>query len=154
MPHRQLRNNAKVRLQRAPIVSVRENMPKATTKRAARPPDRKRRAVSPAGAAHRAGSLRRAKSGAGYRDELQRLAPYEGLARIVIGRRQALSLTQQELADRVGTSHSVISRIESGQHPTSVTTLRRLAAAFETHLVVGFSDKPEEMVDQELVAVS
>jgi transcriptional regulator with XRE-family HTH domain len=89
-----------------------------------------------------------------YREELRRLAPYEGVARIVIARRQALGLTQQELADRVGTSHSVISRIESGQHPTSVTTLRRLAAAFETHLVVGFSDEPEEIVDRELVAVS
>jgi transcriptional regulator with XRE-family HTH domain len=38
-------------------------------------------------------------------------------------------LTQQELAERVGTSQSVISRIESGQHPTSVTMLRRLAEA-------------------------
>ncbi|HUA12392.1 MAG TPA: helix-turn-helix transcriptional regulator [Solirubrobacteraceae bacterium] len=70
------------------------------------------------------------------------------------GRRQALGLTQQELADRVGTSHSVISRIESGQHPTSVTTLRRLADAFQTHLVVGFSDEPDAVADRELVAVS
>ena len=52
--------------------------------------------------------------------------------------------------DRVGTSHSIISRIESGQHPTSVTALCRLAAAFETHLVVGFSDEPEAIVDREL----
>jgi len=72
----------------------------------------------------------------------------------VSGRRQALGLTQQELADRVGTSHSVISRIESGQHPTSVTTLRRLADAFQTHLVVGFSDEPDAVADRELVAVS
>lgn len=110
--------------------------------------------ASPIGATHRAGSRRRARDSAVYRDELQRLAPYEGLARIVIARRQALDLTQQELAERVGTSHSVISRIESGQHATSVTTLRRLAAAFETHLVVGFSDKPESIVSRELVAVS
>ncbi len=72
----------------------------------------------------------------------------------MIARRQALDLTQQELAARVGTSHSVISRIESGQHPTSVTTLRRLADAFGTHLVVGFDDRPEEIGDAELVAVS
>lgn len=110
--------------------------------------------TSPIGSTHRAGSRRRAQRSAAYRDELRRLAPYEGLARIVIARRQALGLTQQELAERVGTSHSVISRIESGQHPTSVTTLRRLAEAFQTHLVVGFSDEPEAMAEHELVAVS
>jgi ribosome-binding protein aMBF1 (putative translation factor) len=110
--------------------------------------------TSPIGSTHRADSGRRAQRSAAYRDELRRLAPYEGLARIVIARRQTLSLTQQELAERVGTSHSVISRIESGQHPTSVTTLRRLAEAFQTHLVVGFSDEPEAMAEHELVAVS
>jgi transcriptional regulator with XRE-family HTH domain len=72
----------------------------------------------------------------------------------VISRRQALGLTQQELAKRVGTSHSVISRIESGQYPTSVTTLRRLADAFDTHLLVGFSDEPENVHEAELVTVS
>ncbi|MGH2844026.1 MAG: helix-turn-helix domain-containing protein [Solirubrobacteraceae bacterium] len=85
---------------------------------------------------------------------MERIAPYEGIARIVIARRQALGLTQQELAERVGTTNSVISRIESGQYPTSVTTLRRLAAAFDTHLVVGFGDVPEKLRESELVAVS
>lgn len=122
-------------------------MPKTTTPKS-------KEFASPIGSTHRAGSRRHARNSAAYRDELQRLAPYEGLARIVIARRRALELTQQELAERVGTSHSVISRIESGQHPTSVTTLRRLAAAFETHLVVGFSDEPESIVNRELVAVA
>jgi transcriptional regulator with XRE-family HTH domain len=39
----------------------------------------------------------------------------------------------------------VISRIESGQQPTSVRTLARLADAFETHLVVGFDDEPDDI---------
>jgi transcriptional regulator with XRE-family HTH domain len=47
----------------------------------------------------------------------------------------------------MGTSHSAISRIESGQHPTSVTTLQRLAAALELRFVMGFEsgneDRPE-----------
>jgi transcriptional regulator with XRE-family HTH domain len=50
------------------------------------------------------------------------------LARIVIRRRMELDLTQEELAVRRGTSHSAISRIESGQQGTSVQTLQRLAA--------------------------
>jgi ribosome-binding protein aMBF1 (putative translation factor) len=110
--------------------------------------------VSPVGSTHRAASRRRAQQSAVYRQELARIAPYEGIARIVIARRQALGLTQQELAKRVGTSHSVISRIESGQRPTSVTTLRRLAEAFGTHLVVGFEDQPEKASELQLVAVS
>jgi transcriptional regulator with XRE-family HTH domain len=44
-------------------------------------------------------------------------------------RRANLGLTQEQLADRMGTSHSAISRIESGQHRTSVATLERLAEA-------------------------
>ncbi len=109
---------------------------------------------SPIGSTHRAASRRRAQRSAVYREELRRIAPYEGIARMVIARRQALGLTQQELAERIGTSHSVISRIESGQYPTSVTTLRRLADAFETHLVVGFEDEPANVASAELVAVS
>jgi len=76
-----------------------------------------------------------------YRAEHERLAPYEALARIVIRRRGQLGLSQAELAERVGTSHSAISRIESGRHPTTVQTLRRLARALNTHLVVGFADE-------------
>ncbi len=73
--------------------------------------------------------------------------------------------TQAELGERLGTSHSVISRIESGQHPTSVTTLERLAEAFDTNLVLGFADDAsalakargvtaEQAPDSRLVAVS
>src|SRR6516164_599896 len=110
--------------------------------------------VSPIGSTHRAGSRRRARRSATYREELRRIAPYEGIARIVIARRQKLGLTQHELAERVGTSHSVISRIESGQHPTSVTTLRRLANSFGTNLLVGFGDEPGRIDNAELVAIS
>ncbi len=117
-------------------------------------PETETAAGSPVGSTHRAGSRRRAARSAVYRAELERIAPYEGIARIVIARRQALGLTQQELAERVGTTHSVISRIESGQHPVSVTTLRRLAAAFDTHLVVGFGDYLANLHESELVAVS
>jgi ribosome-binding protein aMBF1 (putative translation factor) len=86
-------------------------------------------------------SMRHRTRNPAYRAELERLAPYEALARIVIRRRGALGLSQAELAKRMGTSHSAISRIESGQHPTTVQTLRRLAAALDTHLVVGFADE-------------
>jgi transcriptional regulator with XRE-family HTH domain len=49
-----------------------------------------------------------------------------------------LGITQKELAGRMGTSHSVISRIESGRHQVSPATLRRPARALDVKLVFGF----------------
>jgi transcriptional regulator with XRE-family HTH domain len=68
-------------------------------------------------------------------------------------RRGELGLTQQVLAERMGTSHSAISRIESGQHRTSVATLERLAAALEVRLVLGFETGPREAPVRELVTL-
>jgi ribosome-binding protein aMBF1 (putative translation factor) len=99
--------------------------------------------ASPIGANH--GQATRRSRNPEYRAELERLAPFEQVARMVIARRMMAGWTQQELAERMGTSHSVISRIESGQHATSVRTLTRLAEAFDTHLVVGFDDHPEDV---------
>jgi ribosome-binding protein aMBF1 (putative translation factor) len=100
--------------------------------------------ISPLGSTHREGMSRRRRNPA-YQKREHELAPFERVARIVIGRRMAAGWTQQELAERMGTSHSVISRIESGHHATSVQTLARLAEAFDTHLVVGFDDDPQEL---------
>lgn len=73
-----------------------------------------------------------------YREAQDRLRPFEEIARVVIMRRAQLGLTQQELADRMDTTKSVISRIESGQHRSGTDTLRRLAEALEGHAVIGF----------------
>lgn len=112
--------------------------------------------TSPIGQTHRQGMSRRARNPE-YQAEIKRLVPFEKIARMVISRRSERGWTQKELADQMGTSHSVISRIESGQHQTSVETLKRLALAFETHLVVGFQDEPETEEfaepERELVAV-
>ena len=95
---------------------------------------------------------RRARRSAAYREARARLAPYEQLARIVIRRRMELGLTQEQLAERMGTSHSAISRIESGQHGTSVHTLQRLAAALEMRFVMGFEHGSADEPVRELVS--
>jgi transcriptional regulator with XRE-family HTH domain len=59
-------------------------------------------------------------------------------------RRAELGLTQKQLAERMGTSHSAISRVESGQHRASVATLERLAQALEVRFVIGFETGPVE----------
>lgn len=96
---------------------------------------------------------RRAARSAAYRREQRRVAGFEELARLVIRHRARLGLTQKELAERVGTSHSAISRIESGRHRTSVATLKRLAEALDLRLVVGFESGPEERPQRDLVTV-
>jgi ribosome-binding protein aMBF1 (putative translation factor) len=107
--------------------------------------------VSPVGSTVAEAAGRRTRRTRGYREARDRLVPYEQLARIVIRRRMDLSLTQEQLAERMGTSHSAISRIESGQHSTSVRTLQRLAAALEMRFVMGFEHGPAEKPVRELV---
>jgi DNA-binding XRE family transcriptional regulator len=53
-------------------------------------------------------------------------------------RRFELGLTQQEVADAAGTSHSAISRLESGTHTPSLGTLQRIAAVLDEELRIGF----------------
>jgi DNA-binding XRE family transcriptional regulator len=55
------------------------------------------------------------------------LAP--AIAKLVATRREELGLSQRELAKRAGLSHTVISRIEGGEHSPSRKTLERLADA-------------------------
>jgi ribosome-binding protein aMBF1 (putative translation factor) len=88
-----------------------------------------------------------------FRAEYERLAPYEELARIVIMRRAALGLTQAELAARMGTTASAISRIESGQHATSAQTLKKLGDAFGARAVLGFEFGSTEKPERELVVL-
>jgi ribosome-binding protein aMBF1 (putative translation factor) len=108
---------------------------------------------SPGGARAADAARRRARASAAYRREQQRLAPYEEIARLVIKRRMERRLTQQELAERMATSHSAISRIESGRHKTSAETLRRLAEALGVRFVMGFESGPAERPVRELVAL-
>lgn len=107
---------------------------------------------SPIGTSAAEAGRRRARRSAAYRAEARRLAQFEELARLVIKHRAALGLSQKELARRVGTSHSAISRIESGQHRTSVTTLQRVAAGLGLKLVLGFESGPADEPIRELIS--
>jgi ribosome-binding protein aMBF1 (putative translation factor) len=88
-----------------------------------------------------------------YREAYERLLPFEQIARIAIMRRAQLGLSQQQVAERMGTTTSVISRIESGQHRTSTETLRRLAEALDGHAVLGFEFATDGEPERELVAL-
>src|SRR5687767_4516548 len=106
----------------------------------------------PIGSTTQDSRARRARWSRDYRDEQRRLAQFEHLARLVIKHRAALGISQKELARRVGTSHSAISRLESGRHKASVATLQRVAQGLGVRFVFGFESGPRERPTQELAS--
>jgi ribosome-binding protein aMBF1 (putative translation factor) len=73
-----------------------------------------------------------------YREAHDDLAPEFAIARAVIEARAAAGLTQEQLAQRMDTTQSVIARLESGRTRPSTQTLERLAAATGTRLKISF----------------
>ena len=65
-------------------------------------------------------------------------APEFELARIIISARLAAGLTQEELAERMQTTQSVIARLEGGRVCPSTRTLERFAKATGTRLKISF----------------
>lgn len=98
-------------------------------------------------------SKRRSRRSAEYRQELARLQPYEEIARQVIGLRMSHGLSQEALAQRVGTTKSAISRLESGQHAPTVATLQKIASAFDGRLVISF-DVPDQPAREPATALA
>ena len=60
------------------------------------------------------------------------------IAKDVIRARIENKITQKELAKRVNTTQSVISRLEQGESSPSISFLKRVAAALNTTLLVQF----------------
>lgn len=102
-----------------------------------------RRDASPIGTSASEASRRRAARSPEYRAQQAERAPFREIAWLLIKYRMDSGLSQQELADLVGTSHSQISRIESGRHRTNLETLRRIASALDRNLVIGFESTDE-----------
>ena len=73
-----------------------------------------------------------------YRKEHEALAAEFALARAVIEARVRAGLTQEQLAQRMDTTQSVIARLESGRTRPSTQTLERLALATGTRLKISF----------------
>ena len=69
------------------------------------------------------------------RAEYDKLQPQFAILRARIEKR----LTQKELAQKIGTKQSVISRLESGRANPSVAFLKKLAQALNSHLEIRFT---------------
>ena len=76
-----------------------------------------------------------------YCQAYEELAPEFALARAVIDARLTAGLTQEQLAQRMDTTQSVIARLESGRTRPSTQTLERLADATGTRLRITFDQE-------------
>jgi DNA-binding XRE family transcriptional regulator len=70
------------------------------------------------------------RNGPSSSDEASAASLAPAIAKFIAYRREELGLSQRELAKRAGISHTVISRVESGEHSPSRKTLELLTEAF------------------------
>lgn len=64
------------------------------------------------------------------------LGPEFKLVHMLIQRRLSRGLTQTELAKKIGTKQSAISRLESGQYNPTIGILRKIAEALDADLKI------------------
>lgn len=64
------------------------------------------------------------------------LADEFGMARELVAARSRAGLTQAEVAERMGTTQSVIARLEGGKRQPSMRTVQRYASAIGCRAVV------------------
>lgn len=72
--------------------------------------------------------------------EYDKLQPEYAMIQALIDARVNKGVTQKELAEKIGTKQSVISRLESGRANPSVAFLKKLAEALNSHLEIKFTN--------------
>jgi DNA-binding XRE family transcriptional regulator len=99
--------------------------------------------ISPQGRAAAQPARGRARRSPEYRAAREEYAAIRALreknwiAAHIRERRYELDLTQQEVAWQAGTSHSYISKLESGEHRPTIPVLTRILAVLDEHLLIG-----------------
>ncbi|MBU0982196.1 helix-turn-helix transcriptional regulator [Patescibacteria group bacterium] len=73
------------------------------------------------------------------RKSYEDLGPEFAIAQAVIEKRLEKGLTQLELAKKIGTKQSAISRLESGSYNPSLNFLDKVARALGMRLIINFS---------------
>ena len=66
------------------------------------------------------------------------------VASMIRGAREVLGLTQQQLAERMGSTQSAVTRWEGGEHEVTMRTLSRVAEALGIEFFVHFGTKGAE----------
>ncbi len=67
-------------------------------------------------------------------------------------RRYELDLTQHEVAERAGTSHSFISKLEGGEHIPTIPVLQRILAVLDEELLIGIERRGDDSETEREIA--
>lgn len=117
------------------------------------------RTPSPVGQTTQRAAASRARRSRAYRnarDEyalIRELRKTNPIAAHLRERRLELGLTQEQVADAAGTSHTAISRLETGAHMPQLTTLRRIAGVLDEELLLCFQRIEDGELEREFAAV-
>lgn len=71
----------------------------------------------------------------------EELSPEFELVQMIIDKRVKKGLTQTQLAKKIGTKQSAISRLEKGSYNPTVAFLRNVAEALDAKLNISFSSQ-------------
>lgn len=100
------------------------------------------------------GRARRSEEYRDARDEyaaIRELRERNWIAAHIRERRYELDLTQKEVAERAGTSHSFISKVEGGGHMPTIPVLKRILAVLDEELLIGIERQvPDEEPEREV----
>jgi ribosome-binding protein aMBF1 (putative translation factor) len=115
---------------------------------------------SPRGASAAEAARARARRSPEYREAREEYAAVRELrernwiAAHIRERRYELDLTQQEVAERAGTSHSFVSKLEGGDHIPTIPVLKRILAVLDEELLIGIERRvPDEEPEVEVAPV-
>ena len=71
--------------------------------------------------------------------EYDRLEPEFAIIESIIKQRMKKKITQAQMAKKMGTQQSALSRLESGNYNPSLAFLKKVAAALDSKLHISFS---------------
>lgn len=116
--------------------------------------------ISPRGRATAEVARDRARRSDEYREArdeyavIRELRERNWIAAHIRERRYELDLTQKEVAERAGTSHSFISKVEGGDHIPTIPVLKRILAVLDEELLIGIERQiPDEEPEREVAPV-
>jgi DNA-binding XRE family transcriptional regulator len=106
--------------------------------------------VSPIGRTTTEVAEERARESVEYREAraeyaaIRELRERNWIAAHIRERRYELDLTQKEVAEKAGTSHSFISKVEKGDHMPTIVVLKRILSVLDEELLIGIESRDAE----------
>jgi ribosome-binding protein aMBF1 (putative translation factor) len=86
-------------------------------------------------------------------DAIRDLREKNWIAAHIRERRYELDLTQKQVAERAGTSHSFVSKLESGDHIPTIPVLQRILRVLDEELLIGIERRGDDELEREVAPV-